>query len=390
MSFLTPPPDFDECIDATSILTNNHCTLQDIFYPSPTTTTSSHIRSGSYSPHSPCHSDPSSMEHDLSQQPLFPEHNSSIAFDTTIQTSQPGSMYSLEAPFAMYDQSAWSSYPTITAQYPPLPTGHEEAPSFFGGYQPTESSMTSMLPPTPQPVTPNGYNFAAPMRTNESTAFLSSLHQRQTFTPEASTSASMSISSRSCSPNPSFPMSNPTMQRRPHVRSGSIANASSPLSHYGIPVRAPGSSPNSAPQAWRCAYPNCTSRATFIRGCDLRKHYNRHSKHLFCRVPGCPQSEAAAMAVAQAQDPTCPDPSQLILSGGFSSKKDRARHEAKHNPGIRCEWRGPDGEECGRLFSRMDNMKDHVRRIHNKGQASPPSGSLSSPHKTHKLKRSSR
>lgn len=54
--------------------------------------------------------------------------------------------------------------------------------------------------------------------------------------------------------------------------------------------------------------------------------------------------------------------------GGFSSKKDRARHEAKHNPRILCEWVGEDGERCGRRFSRVDNMKDHVRRIHRKGQ----------------------
>jgi hypothetical protein len=112
----------------------------------------------------------------------------------------------------------------------------------------------------------------------------------------------------------------------------------------------------------------------FTRGCDLRKHFNRHSKHLFCRVKGCPQSEEACAAGESNGS------RGSILGGGgsggggggggggFSSKKDRARHEAKHNPGIRCEWRGPEGEECGRVFSRMDNMKDHVRRIHRKGR----------------------
>lgn len=55
-------------------------------------------------------------------------------------------------------------------------------------------------------------------------------------------------------------------------------------------------------------------------------------------------------------------------AGGFSSKKDRARHEAKHNPRILCEWVSEGGERCGRRFSRVDNMKDHVRRIHRKGQ----------------------
>ncbi|KKK12236.1 hypothetical protein ARAM_006642 [Aspergillus rambellii] len=100
------------------------------------------------------------------------------------------------------------------------------------------------------------------------------------------------------------------------------------LSQYGT---------QTAAGTWRCAYPGCSSTAVFRRGCDLRKHYNRHRKYLFCRYEGCPQA----------------------VHGGFSSKKDRDRHEAKHNPEIPCEWEG-----CNRVFSRVDNMKDHVRRIH--------------------------
>ncbi|CAI7636864.1 unnamed protein product [Penicillium palitans] len=112
--------------------------------------------------------------------------------------------------------------------------------------------------------------------------------------------------------------------------SGSGSN-SGDLSNYGIPT---------GDGNWRCAHPGCSSQAVFHRGCDLRKHFNRHRKHLFCRYEGCPQS----------------------AKNGFSSKKDRARHEAKHNPGVFCEWEG-----CGKVFSRVDNMKDHVRRIHRKG-----------------------
>ncbi|KAJ5542566.1 hypothetical protein N7535_004988 [Penicillium sp. DV-2018c] len=113
-------------------------------------------------------------------------------------------------------------------------------------------------------------------------------------------------------------------------QSTSASNAD--LTLYGIP---------SEDGTWRCAYPGCTSQASFRRGCDLRKHYNRHRKYLSCRYEGCPQS----------------------VRSGFSSKKDRARHEAKHNPGVLCEWEG-----CGKVFSRVDNMKDHVRRIHRKGE----------------------
>lgn len=92
-------------------------------------------------------------------------------------------------------------------------------------------------------------------------------------------------------------------------------------------------------KTWRCGYPGCTSQAKFTRGCDLRKHFRRHTKTLFCRLDECPQSK----------------------EGGFSSKKDRDRHELKHKPGVLCS-----DKSCERRFSRVDNMKDHVRRIHGK------------------------
>lgn len=81
--------------------------------------------------------------------------------------------------------------------------------------------------------------------------------------------------------------------------------------------------------SWRCAWPHCRSRARFVRVCDLRKHYKRHEKTRFCRHPACP----------------CGNQS------GFSSEKDRERHEARHNPTIACTW-----QSCERLFSRLDNM----------------------------------
>lgn len=113
-------------------------------------------------------------------------------------------------------------------------------------------------------------------------------------------------------------------------RSSSPGNPAD-LQNFGFPL--------SDGRSWRCAYPGCTSQAVFTRGCDLRKHFRRHTKSLFCRFEGCPQT----------------------AQPGFSSKKDRDRHEAKHAPGVSCEWEG-----CERLFSRVDNMKDHVRRIHRK------------------------
>ncbi|KXG54530.1 Zinc finger, C2H2 [Penicillium griseofulvum] len=144
-----------------------------------------------------------------------------------------------------------------------------------------------------------------------------------------STTTTTSVSS---SPAHSFyePDSPPTA---PGSASGSGYNSNTgDLSNYGI---------KTDDGSWRCAYKGCSSKSVFHRGCDLRKHFNRHRKHLFCRYEGCPQS----------------------TKNGFSSKKDRARHEAKHNPDVFCEWEG-----CGKVFSRVDNMKDHVRRIHRKGE----------------------
>lgn len=108
----------------------------------------------------------------------------------------------------------------------------------------------------------------------------------------------------------------------------SLAPSSATLLSYGIPM---------SDGTWHCAYPGCTSKAIFTRGCDLRKHYKRHTKTFFCQHVGCAQA----------------------TGGGFSSGKDLARHEARHNPDIPCEWEG-----CDRVFSRVDNMRDHVKRIH--------------------------
>ena len=74
-------------------------------------------------------------------------------------------------------------------------------------------------------------------------------------------------------------------------------------------------------RSWRCAYSGCTSNARFTRGCDLRKHYRRHTKSLFCRHEDCPQSK----------------------EGGFSSKKDLVRfRRLLHSPQcFRKKLRGP-------------------------------------------------
>ena len=94
-----------------------------------------------------------------------------------------------------------------------------------------------------------------------------------------------------------------------------------PSNDVDVPSNSRSASPNPADlhnfgfplpdgKRWRCAYPNCTSQTEFTRGCDLRKHYRRHTKFFFCRHEQCPQSS----------------------EGGFSSRKDRDRHESKVLP----------------------------------------------------------
>ncbi|KFA52460.1 hypothetical protein S40293_10288 [Stachybotrys chartarum IBT 40293] len=102
----------------------------------------------------------------------------------------------------------------------------------------------------------------------------------------------------------------------------------------------------------RCTFQNCQSTTIFTTGRDFRRHYLQHIKRFFCRHKNCPQSTS--------------DP-EGANTKGFATHKDRARHEARHNPAIKCPGHNRNGRQCTRIFSRIDNMKDHYRRIHEKG-----------------------
>jgi hypothetical protein len=375
---MTPPPsDIDE-FDKSALFSSSPA-LRGYSYPSPPASHSDHCLSISsdslYLLPELSMTDPQSHDlQDMSFGAVSSIESSFYPLPPVSDLSMSG--YSHGNSYNMYDQSQWYSYPS----YPqtPQPTYYDTTsttpfPSLDAHQM--HSSMTNIIPPTPQEIQRTPFDFNTTATTLPSNHHLSA---SPAFSHVSAHSHRSSISSlsRSCSPSASssyYPVRSQSVERlglRGSLRSNSTSSNSS-LHAYGIPVTEGSSMPSSSsqhvlsgvsqPQSWRCAYPGCTSRATFTRGCDLRKHYNRHSKHLFCRVDGCLQSEAAAAARAKSTDQP--------LTGGFSSKKDRARHEAKHNPGIKCEWRGVDGEECGRVFSRMDNMKDHVRRIHNKGQS---------------------
>ena len=84
---------------------------------------------------------------------------------------------------------------------------------------------------------------------------------------------------------------------------------------------------------WRCKHAACVSLKSFNRACDLRKHFRGHEKNFFCQYIDCPR-----------------------FSIGFSSRKDCQRHEASHNPAIKCEAKG-----CDRVFSRIGQCNSSSR-----------------------------
>ena len=353
MFTLTPPPsEFDE-VDKNTLLTCSP-SLSGLCYPSPAPSNgASHSLS----------SDSIKISHDdMSFSDRQPHAPQDLFFGEPSESSFAPLSSMEEQDMAHFSTSSTATYPLFQSQWLPYTTSYPQPPPVTAydhtsstDYPPFETSMppsyANIIPPTPQDIAPVDFNFNTLPSHSTHPQHLSA---SPSFSQQSSHNSSLSEISRSPSPTMYQVVGGSTSSGlRPTLRSNSTSSNSS-LHAYGIPVTDPNSA--SGQPAWRCAYPGCTSRATFTRGCDLRKHYNRHSKHLFCRVDGCPQSQAAA--AARSTDGT--------LSGGFSSKKDRARHEAKHNPGIKCEWKGSGGEECGRIFSRMDNMKDHVRRIHKK------------------------
>ncbi|KAF2018323.1 hypothetical protein BU24DRAFT_168531 [Aaosphaeria arxii CBS 175.79] len=235
-------------------------------------------------------------------------------------------------PSIMYSPPLHQMAPQPTTTQPP------HAPIYS---QPHDYRQMVTSPYPPSSFWPSQPSQMAPTHVSYSTyPPISSVCSTQTLAPDSALLPQRLGSTRpvrSLSASSSGTLGMPLRQaseRSPPSLSRSLSPSSPDLRAYGYPNKN---------GTWSCAYPGCTSRAVFTRGCDLRKHHKRHTKSFFCRHEGCPQS----------------------TGGGFSSKKDLARHEAKHNPGVLCEWDG-----CDRVFSRVDNMRDHVKRIHLKAARS--------------------
>lgn len=228
-------------------------------------------------------------------------------------------------PVSCQPASTAAMYSSSMAAYPPL--NHPSLTSVTTSYcSPALSSSTHLAPSYSQgpywhqPQSSPEMQYSYPLYSAPVTSLSPphTMHQTASLLPDMTSSGrpSRSPSASSASTFPSLTAEDASM--------ASYTRQPSP----GSPDRRAYGYQNSN-GTWSCAYEGCTSRAVFTRGCDLRKHYKRHTKSFFCRHEGCPQA----------------------TGGGFSSKKDLARHEAKHNPGVICEWEG-----CDRVFSRVDNM----------------------------------
>ena len=351
ISTATPLPEELEEVDENAFLTWSP-SLSELCYPFPAPSNSagasSHVSNCMdvsqenmtfidlfpYTPQNCFVSESSETSHvpiaSISEQGNASLSNSNTTTPTPFQSqwSFDAVVYSQPSPVTPYDHTPITEYPLFETSMP--------------------SSLTNLTPQEPQEVVPIHFDF-------KSSPTFSTCLERSTVTPYSSQhshGSRLSTTSRPSSPTRYQRTSSSTPSTpRQDLLSDSTSSNSSPHA-YGILLTVPDSV--SGLPVWSCAYPGCTSKLTFTRFCDLRKHYNRHSKNWFCRIDGCPRSQPAT--VADARDRS--------LSGGFSTRKDRLRHEATHNPRIKCDWKGFQGEECGQVFSRMDNMKDHVRRIH--------------------------
>jgi len=120
----------------------------------------------------------------------------------------------------------------------------------------------------------------------------------------------------------------------PHSTSAQIPQTPNSLEPSSPPPPAPEPIQN-PDRTWACPQPGCTHPG-HKRRCDARKHHKSHTKPYACRVRGCPYRS--------------------------SNAKDRERHYDTRHATTRHPACPAPG--CGVLKSRVDNMRDHIRRKH--------------------------
>jgi hypothetical protein len=247
---------------------------------------------------------------------LFPASYPDLSLSPALVSSAPMPVATTGLPYAPLTQMSY--LPQTMDMLPPCSAEPNQAMWGTSGLFDVPPNFTSQLW-LPVPTTTHGLSSSIPATTYDMCPPAMTVATDSRRTERAVSFASSNASSHQTA------VSSPEPSPREFSRGSSPGQVD--LKTYGY---------MNAEGTWSCAYPGCTSRAVFTRGCDLRKHHKRHTKSFFCHYLGCSQASG----------------------GGFSSKKDLARHEAKHNPGVVCEWSG-----CDRVFSRVDNMVSSTNPI---------------------------
>ncbi|KAF8542954.1 hypothetical protein BDD12DRAFT_875474 [Trichophaea hybrida] len=91
---------------------------------------------------------------------------------------------------------------------------------------------------------------------------------------------------------------------------------------------------------YRCSSARCRFTASSPE--QLTRHQQKHLKIHYCRFTPCPRTE------------------------GFATPNDRERHEKSIHKIPGCYWKCLDNNcgSYGKEFSRRDNLKDHLKRMH--------------------------
>ena len=185
----------------------------------------------------------------------------------------------------------YQNQPTYAGSRGHLSTTGYEQHQWNSGLYPPNASSSSQVPA--QPFAPPCQYVSWPTATYPQLEPMSS--QRNQYPPASTPLVPSTPYASESWPNAPWPSLHPDDVEASSDTSRPTSPNPADLSNFGILL------PDG--RSWRCAYSGCTSQARFTRGCDLRKHYRRHTKSLFCPNEDCPQSK----------------------EGGFSSKKDLVR-----------------------------------------------------------------
>lgn len=251
-------------------------------------------------------------------------------------------------------------YEYSAAEFPSSTMAYDQAPSYefdlsmdqaaIANWDPTSDPLGTTLPPVTSQGYPTAplepYNFTtAPEGTISMAALSHYEYDYSNMQAYSETPLSYTLPQQDYLPqdyqytmsSPEFyPEQTPDFSSPPPPSSGYISSPSPSLSHAE-----PVTPTLRQAELLLCDFPNCPRGSTpFSRPCDLNKHRKTHEKNHICTMD--------------------------LPSGGpceqrFATSKDLKRHQNSGAHGAQGDFVCP---HCGSRKSRMDNLKDHMRRKH--------------------------